>query len=80
MVTVDYSKLIGSHAEQKEALERLDPGLQTYGFVYVVNHGIPKHIIEDTFICFFTLNPPIKIMTAYSPSNAVKDHIPNMTR
>lgn len=66
MTTVDYSKLFGSPAEQKETLKKLDHGLQTYGFVYVENHGIPTEIIEDAFS--YISSPPSGSNMPYSHS------------
>ncbi len=57
---VDLSKFVnGNEAERKSFAQKLGKAFHEIGFVGVINHGIPKHLIEgfyDTSREFFDLN------------------------
>ncbi|RAH43811.1 Clavaminate synthase-like protein [Aspergillus brunneoviolaceus CBS 621.78] len=57
MITLDCSKLHGSAAERGEALRQLDHALQTYGFIYLANHGMPAEVYDHALEWITRPNP-----------------------
>lgn len=49
MATLDCSKLKGSPSERSAALGQLDEALQTYGFIYLANHGVSQALFDEAF-------------------------------
>ncbi|KKK17647.1 hypothetical protein ARAM_002924 [Aspergillus rambellii] len=82
MITLDYSKLLGSPTERREALGQLDHAFQTYGFIYLANHSISQALFDEAFewisspSCprFFDLESSTKNLIARPLSSALEDH------
>ncbi|PYI27980.1 Clavaminate synthase-like protein [Aspergillus indologenus CBS 114.80] len=78
MITLDCSKLWGSAAERREALEQLDHALQTYGFIYLANHGMPEEVYDNALKWskrFFHLDAATKNLIPRPASDALEDHL-----
>ncbi len=62
--TVDLSKFVNGHAEEKDAfVSKLGKAFHEVGFVAVVNHGIPKSLVDGFYAAsraFFALPEDVK--------------------
>lgn len=62
--TVDLSKFVNGHAEEKDAfVSQLGKAFHEVGFVAVVNHGIPKSLVDGFYAAskaFFALPEDVK--------------------
>lgn len=46
---IDFAALQGGENKCSRAAAELDQGFQTYGFVYLANHGIPQEMVDEAF-------------------------------
>ncbi|BCS19885.1 uncharacterized protein APUU_20317A [Aspergillus puulaauensis] len=81
MATLDCSKLKGSPSERSAALKQLDEALQSYGFIYLANHGVSQTLFDEAFAWinsyserFFDLDSSTKNMIARPASESLDDH------
>ncbi|KAJ0419631.1 hypothetical protein BJY00DRAFT_324204 [Aspergillus carlsbadensis] len=73
---IDFKALsAGAPQERKDALDQLDQAFQTYGFIYLSNHGIGQEMVDEAMSWikrFFSLPKEVKETIAH-PQNA-SDH------
>ncbi|KAH7022178.1 hypothetical protein EDB80DRAFT_884950 [Ilyonectria destructans] len=68
---IDFAALQGGENKCSRAAAELDQGFQTYGFVYLANHGIPQEMVDEAFYWagrFFELPLEVKLK-AERPEN-----------
>lgn len=71
---VDFSAFpSGTKEEQDLAARQIDTAFRDLGFVYLTNHGIPKHKVSECFSWsqkFFALPQHTKMLAPHPPSGA----------
>ncbi|KAH8688347.1 hypothetical protein BGZ61DRAFT_353497 [Ilyonectria robusta] len=68
---IDFADLQGDENTRRSAAAELDQGFQTYGFVYLANHGIPQEMVDEAFYWagrYFEIPLDIKLL-ARRPDN-----------